>query len=182
MPPKKKTITKKIKEVITKPKIPPIEKLNNKVRYLPVDRKYYERLPPQTHIGYVYNSPNGKEIAIVSAYIQEHYISTSGAKGMAIKCGNRVYMNLYSDIVKLYIFNLDRDKIVEYIKNNTPNKSTEEIEVRVNRIEEFLKNAQQLKRSTSVTHSTVEEKSKPKPKVKRPSSVIIKKKSNLSEF
>jgi hypothetical protein len=61
-------------------------------------------------------------------------------------------------------------------------KSTEEIEVRVNRIEEFLKNAQQLKRSTSVTHSTVEEKSKPKPKVKRPSSVIIKKKSNLSEF
>lgn len=178
MPPKKrKTITKKIAEVV-KPKVSGFEKLNNKVRYAMIDSKYYDRLPPQTHIGYVYQSPGGKEIAIVSAYIQEHYISPSGARGMAIKCGNRVYMNLYSDINKLYIFNLDKDKIVAFIKNNPKHTTNDEIELRVNRIEELIKNAQQLKRSTSVVNM----KPEPTPKMKRPSSVVLKKRGNLPEF
>lgn len=155
------------------------EKLANKAKYTEVlDRRYFSKLPPQCHIGYGFRSPKGTVIWIVSAFIQEHYISPNGAKGMAIKCGNRVYLNLYDDIVKLFIYAVDKDKILTFIKQNPekPTKTNEEIQLRLNRVEELLEKTQkQLTRSTSMT-ITKAEKAKTKPKIKKSTSTIMKKK------
>jgi hypothetical protein len=161
--PKPKSKSKKIDDVvdiINKIDEPsPLEKyfqrLNDPNKFVLVKNEYMKDLPIQTHIGYVYLSSKGDLLPVISAFIQSHYVSEGGLGGMMIKCGNRVYANLYKSIAKIYIYKSDYEKVrktMHYNKLvNPPRPSPEEMAIRIQQLEKTLKElTTKLTRSTSI--------------------------------
>lgn len=110
---KKKTVVKPKPTV----KVDIFAKLSDRTKYTPIDVEMYSKIPIQTQIGYSYKSRDGTLIYIVSAFVQEHYVSESNMPGMVVKCGSRVYLNLYSSIEKVYLKNVDIPTINEKVKH-----------------------------------------------------------------
>lgn len=175
MPPKK--LISKIKKAVapknTRQKH--FDRLNDTKIYVNVKNEFMSKLPIQTQIGYIYKNQFGELIPIVSAFIQEHYISMSGLPGMMIKCGNRTYSNLYNTIEKIYIFKRDYEKISKLIEHNIkfgPTKQTnEELTARVKKLEDVL-----IGLTTKLTRSTSVQNIKPAEPKKRASSLTHDKK------
>ncbi len=180
--PKKEVKTEAKKEPVSLGKY--FDRLNDTNKFILVKSEFMKDLPIQTHIGYVYQSSNGDLIPVVSAFIQSHYVSEGGLSGMLIKCGNRVYANLYQSIVKIYIYKTDYEKVLKTMHHNklhNPFKpSPEEMAVRIQQLEKTLSElTTKLVRSTSTLSIPKKvAKEKPKKNIKRSESFTSSKIKN----
>lgn len=143
-----------------------IEKLKDTDKFTNIKRGVIPLLPIQTHIGFIYSDRYGEDIPIISAFVQSHFISQSGQGGMMVKCGNRVYANLYESLKNVFLYNKDVSKITKKIKHEVLHKDTakEELEARIGRLEtvinkltrstsqQEIKKPAPKKRNTSITH------------------------------
>lgn len=79
--------------------------------YTQIPSSKYGEVPVNTQVGYSYRKPDGKIVNIKSAFVQQHLISTSGEPMFMLRCGNKNWINPYKDVVRLYYFNRDKEKI-----------------------------------------------------------------------
>jgi hypothetical protein len=138
-----------------------LQRLQDETKFVNVKHEFIDKIPIQTHIGYIYRNQNGEIMPVVSAFILSHYISQDGTGGMMIKCGNRVYANLYRSIEKIYIYKTDFDNVSKLMKHNAifnPAKPTpEEMAIRIKKLEETL-----VALTTKLVRSTSEQQIVPK--------------------
>lgn len=179
----KKTL-KTVKKTVKSSKKPvekviiPISKLDDTAKYVLLQRRYIQHLPPKTQIAYIYKQSNGESITIVSAFVQYHYIDKSGLGGMMIKCGNRTYGNLYESLEKVYIYKRDETKVGKQISENLARGeiyiSEEELKIRIQRLESILASlATKLTKSTSSQQLVPPKPTKKSTKKeKRPTSLV----------
>jgi len=112
MPPKKKTP----KQYAKTPKVPspPVRRVANvpfpEDIYTRIPSDKYAEIPVNTQIGYSYRHANGKIINIKSAFVQQHLVSAAGESMLSVKCGTKIWVNLYKNLA-IYYFNCDREKI-----------------------------------------------------------------------
>jgi hypothetical protein len=179
--PKPKKTTKKIDSVtdivnkITNDESPLdkyFKRLNDANKFILIKPELMKDLPIQTHIGYIYYSSKGDTIPVISAFIQSHYVSESGLGGMMIKCGNRVYANLYKSIIKIYIYRSDYEKVAKTMQHNKLKNpirpSPEEMAARIQQLEKILGElTTKLTRSTSTRHLAEKKPEKKKPEKKK---------------
>lgn len=172
------------KEKVIKEKTSPDEffkRLEDPDMFINIKKQAISFIPIKTQIGYIYRHSNGLLIPVISAFVQSHYIDTSGLHGMMIKCGNRTYANLYDSIEKIYIYKRDHEKVAKEMQMNLNRKSTklsdEEMMIRIKRLEEQLAEfTTKLVRSTSVQQLAPKSIPPKVVKTRKPASITHEKK------
>lgn len=172
-----------------------LKKLADKKNFCLIAPMHYSALPANTQIAYVYRNQHGELVPIISAFIREHYLTTSGAPGMIIKCGRTIYSNLYQTMERLYVRTKDIDRLRELMKH-PPKTNVELFEALLQRVAKVEGNIDQIvthikkststetlaakkpkiKKSVSLTHDTKPiktTKTTPKPVVKKPKKSVF---------
>lgn len=107
--------------------------------YTKVPKFKYHLLPNSTQIGYVIKNNFGekKTYPIKSAFIKNHYINNDGQPGMTVISGKKTYNNLYVNLIDVYYYNRDHNKLKKDIGTNKKSN--------LMLFEELLKKAKMLK-------------------------------------
>lgn len=104
--------------------------------FIEIPRDKFHKIPVNTQIGYIYTSPQGKTISIKSAFVNQHYISSTGQPGLFISSGKYNFSNLYSSFDKIFYYKKNHHKIQEYLKNN-PESNLMLFERLINKVKEL---------------------------------------------